>query len=116
VGSLKKDFEEESFEEIDEDTEEEVEKKEYKKEEVFEGEQIGKVTHFFNKISVVVIELTAGIKVGDRIRIKGHEADFEQPIDSMQIEHVNVKEAKKGQSIGMKVIDKAHEGAIVYKV
>lgn len=113
---MKKDYKDESFEEIDEDTSEEVSKEEYKKPEVFEGEQIGKVTHFFSKISVVVIELTANIKVGDRIRIKGHETDFEQAIDSMQIEHANVKEAKKGQSIGMKVIEKAHEGAIVYKV
>lgn len=78
--------------------------------------EIGKVTHFFSKISVVVIELSDTLKVGDQIHIKGHATDFTQKVDSMQIEHENVQEAKAGQSVGLKVVDKAREGDAVYKV
>lgn len=92
---------------------EEYEKKE-EAEEVL-GKQIGKITHYFSKISVGVIELTDTLKVGENIRVKGHETDFTQKVDSMQIEHVSVKEAKKGQSIGLKVADKTKEGDLVYK-
>lgn len=81
-----------------------------------EEKEIGKVTHYFGKISVAILELTAGLKVGDTIHIKGHTDDFTQKVESMQIEHENVDEAQPGQSIGMKVIQKAHEGDVVYLV
>lgn len=77
---------------------------------------IGKVTHYFGKISVAVIELTDTLKVGDTIRIVGGETDFTQVVDSMEIEHKKVKEAKTGESIGLKVVQKVREGYKVYKV
>jgi len=80
------------------------------------GEEIGKITHYFTKIGVAVIELSSDLKVGDKIRIKGATSDFKQKVDSMQIEHENIKEAKAGQSIGMKVKEHAREGDTVYKV
>jgi len=79
-------------------------------------QEIGKITHFFSKISVAVIDLTATLSVGDRIRIQGPTTDFEQTVDSMQIEHANVKSASKGQSIGLKVNEKVRERDTVYKV
>ncbi len=82
-----------------------------------EGKQIGKITHFFPKISVGVIEITSGtLKVGDRIRIKGKITDFEQEITSMQIEHQNVEEAEEGQSIGLKTNEPVKEHDVVYKL
>jgi len=78
--------------------------------------EAGKVTHFFPKISVAVVELSATLSVGDRIAIKGPTTDFEQTIESMQIEHVNVKKAEKGQSIGLKVNERVRERDTVYKV
>lgn len=81
-----------------------------------EEKEIGKVTHYFGKISVAILELTASLKVGDTIHIKGHSDDFTQKVESMQIEHQNVDEAQPGQSIGMKVAQKAHEGDVVYLV
>ncbi len=81
-----------------------------------EGEQIGKITHYFGNIGVAVIELTGALKVGDNIRIIGGGTDFNQPVDSMQYEHQPIEEAKKGQSVGMKVQEKVHEGYKVYKV
>lgn len=81
-----------------------------------EGEQIGKITHYFGNIGVAVIELIGALKVGDNIRIVGGEIDFNQPVESMQYEHQPIQEAKKGQSVGMKVSEKVHEGYKVYKV
>ncbi len=79
-------------------------------------EEVGKATHFFTKISVAVVELKAPLSVGDKIRIMGPTTDFEQTVESMQIEHENVKTAKAGQSIGLKVKDHVREGDTVYKV
>ncbi|NWF86850.1 translation elongation factor-like protein [Candidatus Bathyarchaeota archaeon] len=77
--------------------------------------EVGHVTHFFSKISVAVIELTASLAVGDTIVIRGPTTDFEQRVESMQIEHVNVQQAKVGQSIGLKVAERVREKDTVYK-
>ncbi|MCD6403715.1 MAG: translation elongation factor-like protein [Nanoarchaeota archaeon] len=79
-------------------------------------EEVGRVTHFFNKISVAVVELNGTLKVGDNIRIKGKNTDFEQTVESMQIEHKPVEEAGPGDSIGLKVKERVREGDIVYKL
>jgi translation elongation factor EF-1alpha len=81
-----------------------------------EKKLIGKVIHYFTNIGVAVIELEDTLKVGDEISIEGATTNFTQKIDSMQIEHENVKEAKKGDSIGLKVSDRVREGDQVFKV
>ncbi len=81
-----------------------------------EGKLIGKVTHYFGNIGVAVIELSDTLKVADTIRIVGGITDFTQTIESMEIEHKKVKEAKKGDSIGLKVEQKVREGYKVYKI
>ena len=79
--------------------------------------EIGQITHYFNKISVAVIELTKGdLSLGETIHIKGHTTDFSQTVDSMQIEHQNVEKAVKGESVGLKVKEPVREGDIVFKV
>lgn len=77
--------------------------------------EVGKITHFFPKINVAVIELRAPLKVGDSIAVKGPSTDFEQTVDSMQIEHKNVEVAGAGQSIGLKVKERVRETDTVYK-
>ena len=78
--------------------------------------QVGKVTHYFTKIGVAVIEVTDGsIKVGDEIHIKGHTSDFKQKVSSMQMEHEKVQMAEPGQSIGMKVNEPVRQHDMVYK-
>jgi translation elongation factor EF-1alpha len=77
--------------------------------------EIGRITHFYTKISVAVIELTAPLAVGDTIVIKGPTTDFEQNVDSMQIEHSNVQRAEAGQSIGLRVAQRVRENDMVYK-
>jgi len=77
--------------------------------------EIGHITHFFSKINVAVLELTASLAVGDRILVKGPLTDFEQVVESMQIEHKNIQRAEAGQSIGLKTTQQAKERDIVYK-
>ena len=82
-----------------------------------EGKLIGKISHYFSNIEVAVIDLTAPLKMGDNIRIVGgQDTDFEQEVSSMQIDHKEVKSGKKGDSAGMKVSGKVHEGYKVYKI
>jgi selenocysteine-specific translation elongation factor len=79
-------------------------------------EVIGTVSDFFARPVVAAIELTAALKVGDKIRIKGHTTDLELTVDSMQIDNVNVEEAKAGDSIGVKVSERVRKKDAVYKV
>lgn len=85
-------------------------------EKTVEGKLIGKITHYFGNISVAVIKLTDKLKVGDNIRIIGGETDFNQVVDSMEIEHQKIEEAKKGDSVGLKVSQKVREDYKVYKI
>ena len=79
-------------------------------------EQIGKIRHYYSKIGVAVIDLTAKIVVGDMLRVKGMTTDFRQKVESMQIEHADVQNAGPGQAIGLKVVDRVREGDLVYKI
>ena len=82
-----------------------------------EEKEIGYVSDYFRKISVAAVEMTSGVvTVGDTIRFKGHTTDFKSKIDSMQIEHEPVTEAKQGDSIGVKVSEVVRKGDKVYKI
>ena len=78
--------------------------------------EIGKIAHFYPKISVAVVELTGELKVGDKISIEGHDNVVEMTVESMQIEHNPVEAAKKGDAIGMKTAQPVKENDVVYKV
>ena len=78
--------------------------------------EVGKITHYYGHLNVAVIELSDTLKIGDSIHIKGHSEDFKQAIDSMQIEHAQVTEARPGESVGIKVTGKVHPQDKVYKV
>ena len=86
-------------------------KKQKKKEKV-----IGIVTHYFPKVRAAVVKLKSPLTAGDTIRIKGHTTDFKQGIASIQIEHVAVNSAKKGQEIGLLVDSRVRQHDVVYKV
>jgi len=77
--------------------------------------EVGTIKHFFAKISVAVVELTTPLAVGDRILIKGPSTDFEMTVESMQIEHKNIKRAEAGQAIGLKLAGQAKERDLIYK-
>lgn len=78
--------------------------------------RIGEITHFFSRIQVVVLQITAGtLSVGDNIHVQGKNTDFSQAVESLQIESVDVRSAHKGQLVGLKVRKKAKPGDKVYK-
>ena len=81
-----------------------------------EEKLIGRISHYFGKVNVGIIELSDALKVGDTIHVKGHSADFTQPISSMQIEHADVNEGKPGDSVGIKIDQKVHDHDSVSKV
>jgi len=78
--------------------------------------EVGRVTHYFTRISVAVVELSDKLSIGDRILIQGATTNFEQTVQSMQIEHKNITTAEAGQSIGLKVEQRVREGDRVYKI
>lgn len=77
--------------------------------------QIGKVTHYYDKIGVAVIEVVKqSLKVGDTVKISGHDKEFTQTIDSLQVEHTQVSEVPVGESCGMKVTQPVKQGDVLY--
>lgn len=79
-------------------------------------EEVGRVSTFFARPGVAGIDLTGVLKVGDKIHIKGATTDLELVIESMQIQNVDVKEGKSGDSVGVKIPDRVRRGDRVYKV
>jgi putative protease len=79
--------------------------------------KVGKITHYFDKIGVAVLTVTDDVvKVGDMIRIGEFGVGTEQKVESMQVEHKTVIEAKKGDEVGLKVEKEVKAGDQVYKV
>jgi putative protease len=80
-------------------------------------EKIGVVTHYFGKVGVAAIEITGEeLRVGDTIHIKGHTSDFTQTVESMQVEHQPVDAARKGDAVGLRVVEHAREKDEVFLV
>jgi len=79
--------------------------------------EVGKVTIFFAKPSVVAIDIVSGsLSVGDTIRVKGVTTNFEQKIESMEIDRKPVPSASAGQSVGIKVKERARPHDKIFKV
>ncbi|MBU3958951.1 MAG: translation elongation factor-like protein [Candidatus Omnitrophica bacterium] len=81
-----------------------------------EEREIGSINHYYNHLSVGIIQLSDTLKLGDTIHIKGHTSDFTQVVDSMQVEHNNVTEAKAGDLVGVKITQKVNPKDKVFKV
>jgi len=80
-----------------------------------EKELVGTVEHYYTKIGVAVVNLEGNLSVGDKISIEGATTNIQQTVDSMQVEHEEVENAKAGDSVGMKVVDRVRPGDQVYK-
>ena len=78
--------------------------------------KIGEIIHYYDKIGVAVVKVLSSMKVGDKIKIAGHDNEFEQTVGSMQVEHESIDQAKKGADVGMKVEQPVKSGDDVYKV
>ncbi|MCM8799895.1 MAG: translation elongation factor-like protein [Candidatus Omnitrophica bacterium] len=77
---------------------------------------VGIVTHYFPHVRAGVVKLKSALSLGDNIKIKGHTTDFTQTVTSMQINHVPIQKAKKGQEIGLLVESRVRKNDIVYKI
>ena len=77
--------------------------------------EIGHISHFFSKINVAIIELTLPLSAGDHILVKGPSTDFDQKVDSIQIDRKEIQRAEGGQSVGLKLTQLAREKDVVYK-
>ncbi len=80
------------------------------------GIRVGEVTHFYDRLCVAVLRLTEPIHVGDMVHLLGHHADFQQRVESLQIEHQAVREAGPGQEAALKVTQTVHPGDAIFKV
>ena len=78
--------------------------------------KIGKVIHFYDKLLVAIVRLEDDLKVGDEIKIIKGDKEFAQKVESMQVDHEPVAEAKKGSEVGMKVDQEVQKGAKIYKI
>jgi len=76
---------------------------------------IGEVAHYYGDLKVAVVKFTKTVEAGQTVHFKGATTDFEQTLDSMQFDHKEVKEAKKGKEVGVKVKDKVRAGDEVYE-
>ncbi len=79
-------------------------------------EPVGTITHYFPKPQVGVVKLTAAIKVGETLHFRGHTTDFQQRIDSMQVEHAAVEDAAAGTEVAIKVTERVRGGDEVFRV
>jgi len=78
--------------------------------------RVGKVTHYYNRISVAVLELTGDLKVGDWIHVHGKITDFNQRVASMEVDHQKIQSAEPGADVALKVIEAVREGDVIYKL
>ena len=78
--------------------------------------QIGEVTNYFQHVKAAAIKLTAPLKIGDKIAIRGGDKNIEMNVESMQIDRVDVKAAKKGDEIGLLIPEDVHKGYKVFKL
>jgi putative protease len=78
--------------------------------------EIGRVSSYFSHVGVAAIQISGKLKIGDKVHVKGHTTDFEVGVDSMQIERKDVKTAKKGDHIGIKVPEKVRPNDRVFLV
>jgi putative protease len=78
--------------------------------------EVGKVTHYFRRLSVAAVRLTDRLRLGDHICVLGSTSDFEQDVTSMEVEHEPIEVAEKGQEIGLLVVERARSGDTVYRV
>ena len=79
--------------------------------------KVGVVSHYYDKLSVAIIELDGTLSVGDEIKFsRGGEDLFKQKVESIQIEHDKKDSAGKGDVIGLKTNEAVKEGTEVYKI
>lgn len=86
---------------------------------IMADQKVGKISHYYNHLGVAIIEVSSPFSVGDTlkfVKLGSGEEIFQQAISSIQEDHKQLEKTKKGQSVGVKVDQKVHEGVEVFKV
>ncbi|MFH1769816.1 MAG: hypothetical protein ABH833_04090 [Parcubacteria group bacterium] len=78
------------------------------------AKKLGEVTHWYDKLGVAVLKLTANLNKGDAIKVVRGDAEFEDTVSSMQVDHEDVESAKKGDEVALKLSQKAKQGSEIY--
>ncbi len=78
--------------------------------------RIGKITHYYDRIGVAVLELYGELKIGETVHIQGRMTDFTQQVASLEVEHQKIQSAGTGTEAALKVAERVREGDIIYKV
>jgi len=78
--------------------------------------RIGRITHYYTRLGVAVLELTDEIRMGDEIRIKGKITDLLMKVASLEIEHQKIESASPGMEVALKVDDYVREGDEIFKL
>lgn len=76
--------------------------------------EIGKVVHWYDKIGVAVVKLSGALSVGDKVKVKHGEEEFEDTVTSMQLDHADIASGKKGQEVALKLGSRAKEGSKIF--
>lgn len=75
---------------------------------------VGRVTHYYGRISVAVIELDDRLTLGDWVHFYGFTTNFVQPVESMQYDREPIGEAFADDVIAVQVEGRVREGDLVY--
>lgn len=76
---------------------------------------LGRVVHYYDRIGVAIVELKAPLIVGELVTFKRGLREFTQPVSSMEINHASVEKAKKGDVVGIKVVQVADNGTLAIR-
>lgn len=80
-------------------------------------EKIGEVFKYFKKPGVAALKIDYGkLSTGDKIRFEGEHTNFEQKVESMEIEGEEVEEVGPGDEVGIKVKERVRPNDDIYKI
>ncbi|MAG18420.1 MAG: protease [Candidatus Diapherotrites archaeon] len=75
---------------------------------------VGTVKKYYAKAGVAEVKLIENISISDKIVFEGATTFLEQDLTSMQINHTELKRAKKSQKVGIKVSERVRENDKVF--
>ncbi len=78
--------------------------------------RVGRITHYYDRIGVAVLELFEELNAGEKIHIHGKTTDFTQRVGSLEIEHQKIQSARPKDEVALKVLEHVREGDIIYRV
>lgn len=79
-------------------------------------QEVGEVTALISKLSVVIVKVSQTLRLNEILLFQDEGMLYEAPVDSMQINRKDIKIAKKGAEIGMKMTHLPKNISKVYRI